>query len=119
MSTEIQVFEGNGIDWQDPPEGPHMAWVIAGGYKDHCRIWVQHNTEGGGGVRFMSLNPENEIAVYLNTLFSKGNNAKTKAENFFDMFAGAWRCIGCSVYSAQRNDGWDTIQVHVEKLERI
>ena len=116
--VEVQVFEGEGINWQEPPEGPHIATVQAGGYNEPCRVWVQHNANGGGGVRFMGISPDNQISAYLNTMFSRANNRASMNQSHFDMTVGVWHCKGCQVTSTRRDKSTDTIDVNVTTLTR-
>ena len=123
MPTEVQVFDGEGIDWHTTPaEGPHITivTVMTGrtGIKEPCRVWVQHSANGGGGVRFLSISQDNPVANFLNTMFSKANNPSTKSESSFNLIVGVWHCTGCQVISTNRTNGFDTIVVNVTNLDR-
>jgi hypothetical protein len=121
--TEVQVFEGEGIDWHETfPEGPHMACVQVATdpvpITEVTKVWVQHAFENGGCVKFLDTHPGSDIATFLNTMFSKANNKATKNDSRFDMTVGLWYCKGCQVVETRRDKNTDFIVVTATSISR-
>lgn len=121
--TEVQVFEGDGVDQSKLIlEGPMgEVPIIYGSAIAVYKAWIQRNTDGssGGGIHIYRVPMEHALAEFLNERYSKNNNKATKDVAAFTITVAGWRCEGCRVYSSQRQDGKDTFTIEAQNIVRV